>query len=74
MAVDYTVRDGVAVITLDNPPVNGLGHATRAAVASGIERANADSSVEVVVIIGAVLLVASLIVTLVMRKLGLGAD
>ena len=25
MAVDYTVHDGVAVITLDNPPVNGLG-------------------------------------------------
>ncbi|WP_210238601.1 hypothetical protein, partial [Mesorhizobium sp. M1D.F.Ca.ET.231.01.1.1] len=24
MAVDYTTHDGVAVITLNNPPVNGL--------------------------------------------------
>ena len=26
----YAVRDGVAVITLNNPPVNGLGNALRA--------------------------------------------
>jgi len=53
MTARYDLQRDAAVITLDNPPVNGLGHATRAAVASGIERANADSSVEVVVIIGA---------------------
>ena len=29
MSARYEVRDGIAVITLDNPPVNGLGHATR---------------------------------------------
>src|SRR6187397_655998 len=53
MTARYELHDGVAVITLDNPPVNGLGHATRSGVASGIERANADPSVNVVVIIGA---------------------
>ena len=29
MSARYEVRDQVAVITLDNPPVNGLGYATR---------------------------------------------
>ena len=24
-AVSYSVRDGIAVITMNNPPVNGLG-------------------------------------------------
>ena len=31
-AAQYAVRDGVAVITLNNPPVNGLGNALRAGV------------------------------------------
>ena len=42
MAVDYTIRGGVAVITLDNPPVNGLGHSTRLGIVEGIGRANGD--------------------------------
>ena len=29
MSASYEVRDGVAVITLNNPPVNGLGYETR---------------------------------------------
>jgi 3-hydroxyacyl-CoA dehydrogenase len=53
MAVDYTIRDGVAVITLDNPPVNGLGHSTRLGIVEGIARANADASVAAIVITGA---------------------
>jgi len=36
MAVDYTTHDGVAVITLNNPPVNGLGLSTRAGIVEGI--------------------------------------
>lgn len=53
MAVDYQIRDGIAVITLDNPPVNGLGHSTRLGIVEGIERARDDASVSAVVITGA---------------------
>ena len=53
MSASYQVRDHVAVITLDNPPVNGLGFATRQAVAEGLERAQADADVAAVVITGA---------------------
>ncbi|MFM0320852.1 3-hydroxyacyl-CoA dehydrogenase NAD-binding domain-containing protein [Caballeronia glebae] len=53
MAVDYTIRGGVAVLTLDNPPVNGLGHATRLGIVEGIERANDDADVRAIVLIGA---------------------
>lgn len=53
MAVDYTIREGVAVITLDNPPVNGLGHSTRLGIVEGIERARSDASVHAIVLIGA---------------------
>ena len=53
MSATYQVRGPVAVITLDNPPVNGLGHPTRQAVADGLERAQADPAVLAVVITGA---------------------
>jgi 3-hydroxyacyl-CoA dehydrogenase len=52
MTARYETHGNVAVITLDNPPVNGLGHATRSGVASGMERANADPSVDIIVLIG----------------------
>ncbi|PXW27441.1 3-hydroxyacyl-CoA dehydrogenase NAD-binding domain-containing protein [Paraburkholderia caballeronis] len=53
MAVDYTTRDGIAVITLDNPPVNGLGHSTRSGIVEGLARAQHDPDVVAVVITGA---------------------
>ncbi|CAN7338408.1 3-hydroxyacyl-CoA dehydrogenase NAD-binding domain-containing protein [Caballeronia sp. LjRoot31] len=53
MAVDYTTRDGIAVITLNNPPVNGLGFSTRLGLVEGVEKAQADASVSAIVIIGA---------------------
>jgi 3-hydroxyacyl-CoA dehydrogenase len=53
MSASYQVRGNVAVITLDNPPVNGLGFATRHALAEGLERAQADADVRAVVITGA---------------------
>ncbi|WP_296654569.1 3-hydroxyacyl-CoA dehydrogenase NAD-binding domain-containing protein [Paraburkholderia sp.] len=53
MAVDYTTRDGVAVITLNNPPVNGLGLSTRTGIVEGIARAAQDPAVTAVVITGA---------------------
>jgi len=43
----------VAVITLDNPPVNGLGLATRQALAQGLERAAGDAAIQAVVLTGA---------------------
>lgn len=53
MSADYHVQDGVAVITLNNPPVNGLGLATRTAAVNGLQRAVADPAVEAIVITGA---------------------
>ncbi len=48
----YQVRDGIGVITLNNPPVNGLGNALRAGVMEHLKKADADPAVSAVVIIG----------------------
>ncbi|MCA8092672.1 enoyl-CoA hydratase/isomerase family protein [Burkholderia anthina] len=53
MAVDYSTRDGVAVITLNNPPVNGLGLSTRLGVMDALERAAQDPPVTAIVLTGA---------------------
>jgi len=53
MSASYEVRDGVAVITLNNPPVNGLGYATRCDIAAGVEKAQADPAVKAIVLTGA---------------------
>jgi 3-hydroxyacyl-CoA dehydrogenase len=53
MTADYKVHGDVAVITMNNPPVNGLGYATRVGLTSGLEKANADDSVKAIVITGA---------------------
>jgi 3-hydroxyacyl-CoA dehydrogenase len=53
MSASYEVRGAVAVITLNNPPVNGLGLATRQAIAAGIEQAVADAAIMAIVITGA---------------------
>ena len=53
MSADYTVHGDVAVITLNNPPVNGLGLATRQAFMQGFEKAMADDAVKAVVVTGA---------------------
>ncbi|WP_374259156.1 3-hydroxyacyl-CoA dehydrogenase NAD-binding domain-containing protein [Aquabacterium sp.] len=52
MSTSYQVADGVAVISLTNPPVNGLGLSTRAGIVDGVNQANADDSVKAIVIIG----------------------
>jgi len=51
-AAQYSVRDGVAVITLDNPPVNGLGNALRFAVLEALQKADGDPGIQAVVLIG----------------------
>ncbi len=53
MSASYDVRGPVAVITLNNPPVNGLGYDTRCGIADGITKAEADPSIEAIVITGA---------------------
>ena len=53
MTASYELRGNVAVITLNNPPVNGLGYETRKAAAAGIEQAEGDAAVVAVVITGA---------------------
>jgi 3-hydroxyacyl-CoA dehydrogenase len=53
MSADYQVNGSVAVITLNNPPVNGLGLATRTAAVDGIRKALADDAVKAIVITGA---------------------
>ena len=52
-SADYTLRGTVAVITLDNQPVNALGLGVRRGVADGLERAANDASVGAVVLTGA---------------------
>jgi 3-hydroxyacyl-CoA dehydrogenase len=53
MSADYVVNGGVAVITLNNPPVNGLGLETRSAAVEGMRKALADDAVKAIVITGA---------------------
>jgi len=53
MSANYELRGNVAVITLDNPPVNGLGHATRLGIVNGLDKALADAAVTAIVITGA---------------------
>ncbi len=43
----------MAIVTLDNPPVNGLGFDTRSAVVAGLDRANADAACDAIVLTGA---------------------
>ncbi|MEX8519264.1 MAG: 3-hydroxyacyl-CoA dehydrogenase NAD-binding domain-containing protein [Leptothrix sp. (in: b-proteobacteria)] len=53
MSASYEVRSGVAVITLNNPPVNGLGYETRRQFAAHVEQADTDAAVVAIVITGA---------------------
>ena len=53
MSANYEVNGSTAVITLNNPPVNGLGHATRSGIFDGLKKALADDAVKSIVITGA---------------------
>lgn len=50
--VHYEVKDTVAVLTVDNPPVNPLSDGVRAGLFDGIAKAEADSNVVGVVVTG----------------------
>lgn len=51
--VHYRVQDGVAVLVLDNPPVNAASQGLRAGIVAGVKRAAEDAAVRAVVLIGA---------------------
>ncbi|MEK9950979.1 MAG: 3-hydroxyacyl-CoA dehydrogenase NAD-binding domain-containing protein [Curvibacter sp.] len=53
MSAEYKVQGDIAVITLNNPPVNGLGYETRKGIADALARAQADAQVKAVVLTGA---------------------
>jgi 3-hydroxyacyl-CoA dehydrogenase len=53
MSASIEVRGNVALITMSNPPVNGLSLAVRLGVAAAIDQAMADPAVEAVVLTGA---------------------
>ncbi len=53
MGAKYETRGNVAVITLENPPVNGLGYDTRMGIANGVNQAVADPAIAAIVITGA---------------------
>ena len=50
---NYSVHGGTAVLTLNNPPVNAMGHAVRQELAANLDAAWADPDVKAIVIIGA---------------------
>jgi len=50
--LSFEIRDGIAVLKLDNPPVNSLGFELREALVAGLDRANADPGVAAIVLIG----------------------
>jgi 3-hydroxyacyl-CoA dehydrogenase len=50
--VDFEVSGAVAVLRLDNPPVNSLGHELRRSIVDALARAEDDRGVKAVVLIG----------------------
>lgn len=53
MTAQYQVHGDIAVITLNNPPVNGLGHATHLGITGSMAGANTDKAVKAIVLTGA---------------------
>jgi 3-hydroxyacyl-CoA dehydrogenase len=50
-SVDLSTRGRVAVLTVDNPPVNALSQHVRKGLHDGIKRATADGAVQAIVIV-----------------------
>lgn len=53
MTAEYKVDGAIAVITLNNPPVNGLGLSTRRGIVEGLDKAYSDPAIKAIVITGA---------------------
>ncbi|VTU21058.1 Fatty acid oxidation complex subunit alpha [Variovorax sp. PBL-H6] len=52
VTASYEVRDGIAVVAMDNPPVNSLGLGNRRFIAESIARAQDDAEVLAIVLTG----------------------
>jgi 3-hydroxyacyl-CoA dehydrogenase len=48
---DLSMEDGIAIISINNPPVNALGHAVRDGIVQAMQKADADAAVKAVVLI-----------------------
>ena len=46
--VSYTTEGNIAVVTVNNPPVNALGQDVRQGLVDAVERADADDAVAAV--------------------------
>ena len=51
--VHLAIEDGIAVITVDNPPVNAFSHAVRVALQSAVRNAFANAAAKALIIHGA---------------------
>jgi 3-hydroxyacyl-CoA dehydrogenase len=51
--VNYRIADGVAVVTVDNPPVNALSPGVPDGIAAAIDRAASDPEARAIVVLGA---------------------
>ncbi len=49
--VSFSRHNQIAILKTDNPPVNALGHAVREGLFNGIRQAEADSSIQAIIII-----------------------
>jgi 3-hydroxyacyl-CoA dehydrogenase len=48
---DLSVEDGIAILTINYPPVNALSHAVREGIVQSMEKINADAAVKAAVLI-----------------------
>ncbi len=51
--VSFTTQGGIALATLENPPVNALSHGVRAGLKAALERTASDPAIAALVILGA---------------------
>jgi len=50
MVVNYETKESIAILTLNSPPVNGLGQPVRQGIKEAFEKALADDGIEAIVI------------------------
>ncbi|MBC3875425.1 3-hydroxyacyl-CoA dehydrogenase NAD-binding domain-containing protein [Undibacterium flavidum] len=52
MSASLELQNKLAIITINNPPVNGLGHATRTAIAEHLRAAEANPDISAIILTG----------------------